>query len=105
MPIVVVPKADGSVRLCGDYKVTVNQCILVDEHPLPTIEGLFSRMAGGTKFTKIDLSRAYLELEVDPNDRYILTLNTHIGFFTPTRLMFGGLRACKVPQIYGAVVG
>lgn len=88
-PIVVVPKADGSVRICGDYKVTVNQSMVVDEHPLPTIEELFSRMAGGKKFTKIDLPKAYLQLEVDPGDRHILTLSTHKGLYTPTRLMFG----------------
>ncbi|XP_036318010.1 uncharacterized protein K02A2.6-like [Rhagoletis pomonella] len=88
-PIVVVPKADGSVRICGDYKVTVNPCLVVDEHPLPTIDELFSRMAGGTKFTKIDLSKAYLQLEVCPKDRHILTLSTYKGLYTPTRLMFG----------------
>ncbi|XP_036340411.1 uncharacterized protein LOC118749740 [Rhagoletis pomonella] len=37
-PIVMVPKSDGTVRICGDYKVTVNQGLALDEHPLPTIE-------------------------------------------------------------------
>ena len=34
-PIVPVPKADGTFRLCGDYKVTLNAAFEVDHHPLP----------------------------------------------------------------------
>ena len=33
-PLVCVPKADGSVRVCGDYRVTVNQAINTDQHPI-----------------------------------------------------------------------
>lgn len=45
-PIVLVLKSDGSVRICGDFSVTVNPCILIDEHPLPTHEELFAKMSG-----------------------------------------------------------
>ena len=54
-PIVVVPKQDGSYRLCGDYKVTVNQALEVDQYPLPKPEDLLATLAGGQKFTKLDL--------------------------------------------------
>ena len=64
-PIVVVPKADKSVRLCGDYKVTVNPCIEVPQHPLPCTEDIFATLAGGTVFTKLDISHAYQQLQSD----------------------------------------
>lgn len=51
-PLVVVPKKDRKVRLCGDYKITINPVMKIDEHPLPTIEELFSTMSGGKKIYK-----------------------------------------------------
>lgn len=86
-PVVVVRNKNNAVRLCGDYKVTLNPELLVDEHPLPTIDELFSSMAGGNKFSKIDLAKAYLQLKVHPEDQHLLTLNTHKGLYRPTRLM------------------
>lgn len=88
-PVVPVRKSADRVRLCGDYKITVNKYLLVDEHPLPTIDELFSNMAGGQKFTKLDLAQAYLQMEVREEDREALTLNTHLGLYQPTRLMYG----------------
>ena len=40
--IVFVPKKDGTVRLCGDYKVSVNQALVVDKYPLPKPSDLFA---------------------------------------------------------------
>ncbi|XP_055613053.1 uncharacterized protein K02A2.6-like [Uranotaenia lowii] len=88
-PVVPVKKLNNKVRLCGDYKLSVNPSILVDDHPLPTVEELFANVAGGDKFSKIDLSQAYLQLEVEPKDQEILTLSTHLGLYQPTRMMYG----------------
>ena len=37
-PVVPVLKRDGSMRICGDYKLTVNQAAKVDLYLLPRIE-------------------------------------------------------------------
>ena len=59
VPIMVVPKQDGSYRLCGDYKDTVNQALDVDQYPLPKPEDLLAALARGQMFTKLDLRQAY----------------------------------------------
>lgn len=46
-------------------------------------------MSGGEKFTKLDLSHAYQQLELDEETREYLTINTHRGLFRPTRLQYG----------------
>ena len=64
-PIVPVPKKDGTFRICGDYKVTVNPALEVNQYPLPKPEDIFATLAGGTAFSKIDLSQAYQQLLLD----------------------------------------
>ena len=100
-PIVVVPKADKSVWLCGDYKVTVNPCIEVPQHPLSCAEDIFATLAGGTVFTKLDLSHAYQQLQLDEHAQELLTINTHRVLYRFTRLPFG---VSSAPAIFQAVL-
>ena len=58
-PIVSVMKSDGSIRVCGDYKLTRNQVALVDTYPLPLVQDIFASLANGSSFTKLDLAHAY----------------------------------------------
>ena len=88
-PIVPVPKPDGSVRICGDFKVTVNPVLQIDKHPIPKPEDLLTVLAGGQKFSKLDLSQAYQQMLLDPEDRKYTTINTHLGLFQYQRLPFG----------------
>ena len=88
-PIVPVLKPDGSVRICGDYKVTINPVLDVPEHPMPTADDLFTQLNGGEKFTKLDLSSLYQQVLLDEESRKYVTINTHLGLFRYTRLPFG----------------
>ena len=88
-PIVPVPKKNGQLRICGDYKVTVNPVIDVNKYPLPCPEDMLAALAGGEKFTKLDLTNAYLQMVLDSECRKFVTINTHRGLYEYTRLPFG----------------
>ncbi|UYV63839.1 K02A2.6-like [Cordylochernes scorpioides] len=88
-PVVVVPKKNKEIRICCDFKVTLNKYLDTAAYPLSTQQDLFSTLAKGKYFSKLDLRNAYLQLEVDPGTRPLLTINTHKGLFRFKRMPFG----------------
>ena len=80
-PIVPVLKSDKSVRICGDFSVTVNQASKLDCYPLPKVNDLFTKLVGGKTFTKLDLREAYLQIELEEESKQYVTINTHKGLF------------------------
>lgn len=71
-PIVPVTKSDGTIRICGDYSVTVNAVSKLNQYPL-----------------KLDLSHAYQRLRLENNSKKYTTINTTKGLFEYQRLPFG----------------
>ena len=69
----------GPIRICWDYKQTVTKVAPVDTYPIPNTIDQLAMLAGGEKFTKLDLSQAYQQLELDDGSRELLTINTHQG--------------------------
>ena len=88
-PIVIAIKSNGNVRICGDFRVTINPHVQRDDYPLPRFEDIMSKLSGGQQFTKIDLRDAYLQLSVHPESRKYLVIATHKGYFAYKRLPFG----------------
>lgn len=88
-PLRLVKKDDGSLRICGDYRSTVNPAIEVDTYPLPAAVESFVKLSGGRVFSKLDLKLAYLQLKVDDETSKLLTLNTPLGLMKMNRLAFG----------------
>ncbi|XP_038116710.1 uncharacterized protein K02A2.6-like [Culex quinquefasciatus] len=88
-PIVVVRKANGSIRICGDYSTGLNAVLQPHQYPLPLPEDIFAKLANCKVFSQIDLSDAFLQVEVDEQDRHLLTINTHRGLYLYNRLAPG----------------
>ncbi|XP_054287784.1 uncharacterized protein K02A2.6-like [Macrosteles quadrilineatus] len=88
-PIVPVVKPNGSVRICADYKTTLNKVIQDDKHPIPRIEDIFAEMNGGKLFCTLDISNAYLHMQMDEESSNMQTISTEKGLYKVNRMMFG----------------
>ena len=88
-PIVPVMKKNGTVRICGDYKVTINPVLQAEQYTLPRVEDMLATLEQGNTFSKIDLRQAYLQLPLEDNSKLLTTINTHKGLYVYNRLVFG----------------
>ena len=88
-PIVNVLKSDGTIRMCGDYSMTVNKVMDVVQYPLPSIEDVIANVGDAKIFSKIDLESAYLQLPLDDASKPYTTVNTTFGLYHFNYLPFG----------------
>ncbi|XP_050359282.1 uncharacterized protein LOC126779404 [Nymphalis io] len=88
-PIVPVVKECGEIRICGDYKITINPKLKRDYYPLPRIEELFAALSGGEEFSKIDLKHSYQQVLLSEESQPYTAITTHIGTFVYRRTPFG----------------
>ena len=96
-PIVPVQKRDGSVRICGDYKLTINKAAKIDSYPLPRIEDILASIGNAKVLTKLDLANAYQQLDLDESKPFV-TISTHLGLYRYNRLLFEVLSAPAIFQ-------
>lgn len=97
-PLVPILKPNGSIRICGDYKSTVNRSLIDIKYPLPRIEEIFALLEGGEFFTKFDLSNAYNQLLLDEESQKLCAWSTHKGIYKMKRLPFGVKPASAIFQ-------
>ena len=100
-PIVPVLKPSGQVRICGDFKVSVNQYLDLTQYPLPHIEEVFERLSGGQVFAKHDLPDAYLQIELDEESKRQVVITIHRALYRYNRLCFG---LSSAPAIFQGII-
>ena len=62
------------------------------------MEDTLATLAGGKKFSKLDLRQAYLQMEMEEDSKKYITINTHKGLYQSNRLVFGVASAPAVWQ-------
>ncbi|CAK9296000.1 unnamed protein product [Gordionus sp. m RMFG-2023] len=88
-PLVPIRKSNGKLRLCADFRVTLNPWVVEVKYPLPRIEEILANLKGSKYFSKIDFSTAYLQLPLREDIRKLFTITTSKGLFAFCRLPFG----------------
>lgn len=61
----------------------------LEQYPIQKMEDMIASLAGGEKYSKLDMSHAYQQIVLDEESRKYVRVNTHKGLFTYTRLPFG----------------
>lgn len=97
-PIVSVIKSDNSLRICGNYKLTINKWLENVRYPLPRIEEIIEKLNGGIIFTKLDLNKAYTQFLLDEEAQKITTWSTHKGMFRMLRMPYGAAPSSAIFQ-------
>ena len=98
--LVPIPKKDGRIRWCVDYR-ELNKVTIKDSFPLPNIDESLSRMANCKIFSAIDGTGAYHVVKVNESHREKTAFSCHLGQFQFKRLPFG---LCNAPSTYARLV-
>lgn len=85
------------MRLCVDMR-DANKAIVPQHHPLPTFDDIIPHLNNCKIFSKIDLNKAFHQVEMAEGSRGITTFATHNGYFRYKRLNFGMCCASEVFQ-------
>lgn len=87
-PIVLVPKKDGSLRFCIDFRY-LNAISKFDPYPMPRIDELLERVGRGKFITTLDLSKGYWQLALAPEAKELTAFKTPFGVFQFKVMPFG----------------
>ena len=63
-PVVIVPKPDGTIRLCVDYR-KINCVTKMDAYPIPSMERMIERIASAKYISTIDLTKGYWQISLE----------------------------------------
>jgi transposase InsO family protein/predicted aspartyl protease len=96
-PLHVVPKKDGSLRPCGDYR-QLNARTKPDRYPIPRLQDFTYILAGKKIFSRIDVNRAYHYIPIADEDIEKSAIVTPLGLFEFPRMTFGLRNAAQTFQ-------
>ena len=93
----IVPKKNGDIRPCGDYRA-LNSQTLMDRYPIPNIQEFTSQLNGCKFFSKIDLVKAFHQIPVNAADIPKTAVITPFGLYEYVRMPFGLRNAAQTFQ-------
>ena len=86
--LVLVPKPDGSTRVCVDYR-KLNAATIADAYPTPRVDHVVERLSGNCYFTTLDCEKGYYQVQLSERTKDITAFLCPMGQFRWTCMPFG----------------
>jgi len=75
-PVVMVPKPDGSVRFCIDYR-KLNLMTVKDAYPIPRMDECIDSLGDARVFSPLDCNAGYWQIPVAEQDKHRTAFTCH----------------------------